>query len=77
MPIDALIQEAKGMTDDTLMEVIHYMQYLKIAPLRRNSYMVTPTSQNRNVYRKPGLYKGQIKMAEGFDEPLEDFKEYM
>ncbi len=77
MTIDALIQEAKGMTDDSLIEVIHFMQYLKIAPLRRSSYMTTSTDQNNNVYRKPGLYKGQIKIAEGFDEPLDDFKEYM
>ena len=77
MPIDALIQEAKGMTDDTLMEVVHFMQYLKISPLRRDSYMDTSGNINRSVYRKPGLYKGQIKMAEGFDDPLDDFKEYM
>ena len=30
MPIDLLLKEAKGMTDDSLMEVIHYMRYLKI-----------------------------------------------
>jgi antitoxin (DNA-binding transcriptional repressor) of toxin-antitoxin stability system len=27
--------------------------------------------------RKPGLAKGQIWMSEDFDEPLEDFEEYM
>lgn len=25
----------------------------------------------------PGLAKGLIKMKEGFDDPLEDFKDYM
>lgn len=78
MSIDALIQEARGMTDDTLMEVIHFMQYLKIAPLRKASFKVTPTDQNeKNIYRRPGLYKDQINIAEGFDDPLDDFKEYM
>ena len=28
-------------------------------------------------YRKPGLLKGKIFMADDFDEPLEEFKEYM
>lgn len=27
--------------------------------------------------RGSGLYEGQISLAENFDEPLEDFKEYM
>lgn len=27
--------------------------------------------------RKPGVAKGLIKMSSDFDEPLEDFKEYM
>lgn len=78
MSIDALIQEARGMTDDTLMEVIHFMKYLKIAPLRKSSFKVVPTGQNeKSVYRRPGLYKDQIRIAEGFDDPLDDFKEYM
>ena len=28
-------------------------------------------------YRKPGTAKGLIKMADDFDQPLEDFMEYM
>ncbi len=27
--------------------------------------------------RKPGLAKGLVKMSDDFDEPLDDFKEYM
>ena len=27
--------------------------------------------------RKPGSAKGQVWMSEDFDEPLEDFKDYM
>lgn len=27
--------------------------------------------------RKIGLLKGKLKMAEDFDDPLEDFKDYM
>ena len=78
MPIDVLLQEARGMTDDAIMEVIHYMQYLKIAPARKSAYAVMPIAESeKKIYRKPGLYKGKIKMAAGFDEPLDDFEEYM
>lgn len=33
--------------------------------------------EDRKSSRKAGLAKGLIKMREDFDEPLEDFKEYM
>jgi Protein of unknown function (DUF2281) len=32
------------------------------------------SSKRRNGF---GILKGRIKMAEDFDEPLEDFKDYM
>ena len=75
MPLELLLQEAKGMTDDAIMEVIHYMQFLKIAPAR--STFDSISSKEKTSYRKPGLYKGQIIMADGFDDPLDEFKEYM
>ena len=33
--------------------------------------------QEEKKERVPGCLKGQIWMAEDFDEPLEDFKDYM
>ena len=30
-----------------------------------------------NKRRKPGLFKGQIKIAEDFDDPLPEFEPYM
>jgi hypothetical protein len=41
-------------------------------------FTVTPETSTGND-RKPvfGCAKGQFRMAEDFDEPLEDFKEYM
>ncbi len=34
-------------------------------------------SDYQKTSKKSGLAKGLIKMKEGFDEPLEDFKDYM
>jgi hypothetical protein len=34
-------------------------------------------AKNQLKERKPGSAKGLIKMAPDFDEPLEDFKDYM
>ncbi|MEL7077030.1 MAG: DUF2281 domain-containing protein [Cyanobacteria bacterium J06629_2] len=36
---------------------------------------LTPKQPVKN--RKPGSAKGQVWMSEDFDEPLDDFKDYM
>ena len=78
MPIDLLLKEAKGMTDDSLMEVIHYMRYLKIRSTgTRASGHAAVASNGKRILREPGLYHGAIKMTDDFDAPLDDFKEYM
>lgn len=75
MPLEMLImQEAKGMSDEELMEVLHYMQYLKIAP---KTAVTSNNNKEKTIYRSPGLYKDQIILKAGFDEPLDDFEEYM
>jgi hypothetical protein len=34
-------------------------------------------SQSGKIVRQPGLAKGLIVMSDDFDEPLDDFKDYM
>ncbi len=33
--------------------------------------------EDKKIQRKIGTAKGKIKVSDDFDEPLEDFKEYM
>jgi hypothetical protein len=44
-------------------------------------FLVEKTKKNKPLKEKkapiPGLAKGLIEMKEGFDDPLEDFKDYM
>ena len=40
-------------------------------------YELTLKPLPANKPRKPGLFKGQIKIADDFDEPLPEFKPYM
>ena len=71
MALEMLIREAKGMPEDALMQVVHFMRFLKLESIR--------SCDESSVVRlrKAGKRKGQIIMAEDFDVPLEDFKEYM
>lgn len=78
MPIDIILREAKGMSDEDLIDVANYMRIMKIVSVRgieRNTQ--TAAGNGKPVLRKAGKREGQIIMAEDFDEPLEDFKEYM
>lgn len=49
------------------------MGTLSVQPVKTDAESVSNT-EHRWLF---GLMKGQIKMAPDFDEPLEEFKEYM
>ena len=75
MAIDLLLDEARGMSDAALMEVIHYMRYLKITGGR--NFGIADANNIKHKYRTAGKYKGKGWMADDFDAPIDDFKEYM
>lgn len=64
-----LESEAKrnGMTPDAYAELL----------LRRVLPEVAPDTPNANEPRRAGSAKGKIIIPDDFDEPLDDFKEYM
>jgi hypothetical protein len=77
MALELLLEEAQGMSEASLMEVVRFMRFVKQENNRdlKESIPYLP-EDNKPVFRKPGLYKGQIVMADDFDAPLDDFKEY-
>ena len=78
MAIDLLLQEAKGLSDDTLMEVVRFIRFIKADSLKAadTSGEKNPEREQKTM-RKAGLYKHQIWMSDDFDAPLDEFKEYM
>jgi hypothetical protein len=65
--IDIYIKLAT-LPDDMKKEVGDFVEFLKSK---------TIVKEKTKIQRKAGLAKGLIQMKEGFDEPLDDFKEYM
>lgn len=65
--IDIYIKLAT-LPDDMKKEVGDFVEFLKSKTIAK---------ENTKTQRKAGLAKGLIQMKEGFDEPLDDFKEYM
>ncbi|MEK6480576.1 DUF2281 domain-containing protein [Catalinimonas sp. 4WD22] len=65
--IDIYIKLA-SLPDDQKKEVGDFVEFLRSK---------TIAVEKSKTQRKAGLAKGLIQMKEGFDDPLEDFKEYM
>jgi hypothetical protein len=53
-------------------EVLHYAQYLATQHLQSSQSEQPPTK-----YRQAGILQGMFTMADDFDAPLEDLKDYM
>ena len=77
MGIELVLREARGMSDDALREVVHFMRYLKIESIRKYPADIPPSDGSKPVLRKAGLRQGQIWISDDFDAPLDDFREYM
>lgn len=66
-----LIQEIHTLPENLKLEVLHFIQFLK----QKQTAKTEP--EKRRKKRKAGSAKGMFVMADDFDEPLEDFAEYM
>ncbi len=71
MAYELLLQEAQGMSEAALMEVVRFMKFIK------SETGTGPVEQPDRGVRRAGTYRGEIRMAEDFDAPLKEFGEYM
>lgn len=68
MKATTFYEKFNKLPDNLKAEAINYLEYLE-HKAQKNS------TQGKEAI--PGLAKGMIKMRDDFDEPLDDFKEYM
>ena len=75
MALELLLQEAQGLSEEALMQVVRFMKFIKAeGAINASAHGV----QEPDVrIRKAGAYHGQIWIADDFDAPLPEFKEYM
>lgn len=78
MAYEMLMQEAQGMSEAALMEVVRFMRFIKGESKADAPQGATAQSTDRSKWiRTPGGLSGKIVMSEDFDAPLDEFKEYM
>lgn len=78
MAYEMLMQEAQGMSEAALMEVVRFMRFIKGES--KAEATLNPTEQNTDRskwIRTPGGLSGKIILSDDFDAPLDEFKEYM
>lgn len=66
----ALISDISSLPEDLKQEVVDFVAFLK----QKAEKKATP---HKIKQRQFGIGKGSFVMAPDFDEPLDDFKEYM
>lgn len=74
MAIDILLHEAQGLPEDAIMEVVRFVKFIKAEGMSRSAAHVV---EKQKKVRNAGKYRGQIKMSDDFDAPLEEFRGYM
>ena len=76
MTLDTLLTEAQRLPEDALMEVVRFVRFIK-SEIQARPSEISLSRENGKPVRTAGKYRGKIKMAEDFDEPLDEFKEYV
>ena len=74
MPLTEVQEKLKKIPDEYLVEVYNYLELLEYKILYKKQ---NESSKKKFPNRHPGLLNPNFYMSPDFDEPLEDFKEYM
>ena len=73
MSLDALIKEAQGLPEELIMNAVYYLKFLKFTAENAGA----PSLPQEKKKRKAGILKGKLTIPASFDDPLDDFEEYM
>lgn len=69
------VKEAKTKLDD-LIQAAKNGEEIVIVTDEQETYQIVRVEKTEKKYRPFGTAKGQFKIADDFDAPLEDFKDY-
>jgi Protein of unknown function (DUF2281) len=67
-----ILENLQKLPDSLKQDVLHYIESLV-----EQYETQTPEETKPDRRQAYGIWKGQIKMSNDFDEPLEDLKDYM
>lgn len=68
-----LLEKLEALPESLQIEVLHYVEFLSEKYKKNKAEAELPKKKRGGL----GVLRGKIWMAEDFDEPLEEMKEYM
>ena len=71
MALDMLIQEAEGLSEEVIKQVLQYIEFLKFKSSDSSNHSCS-TECGKQIIRRAGLYRGQGWMADDFDAPTDN-----
>ena len=74
MVLDKKKKKDYYLSDEQIAEVINFAKFLE---MKNKPKPIGYREDGTPFYRKAGALKGKIIVPSDFDEPLDDFKEYM
>lgn len=78
MTANIIFQEIQSLPEPLQQQVLDFVQFLKTKRAGKQTKPQTDDKPDETPQKRIfGLAKGKIHLAPDFDEPLEDFKEYM
>jgi hypothetical protein len=69
---EQIAEQLETLNETELEQIAEYLKFLKFRAALKGKQ-----TGNQPQNRIAGLHEGLVWMSEDFDEPLEDFKEYM
>ena len=73
MSVDVLVKEAQGLPEDLIMNAVAYLRFLKF---KLESTKPQALHEGKKK-RRAGILKGILTIPASFDDPLDDFEDYM
>lgn len=70
MTADVIIPKFNQLSDNLKIEVLHFIEFLQ----SRNNENMDSDQSGKRLF---GISKGKFSLGPEFDEPLDDFKEYI
>ena len=74
MVLAEILKKEYYLSDEQVAKVISFAEFLEA---QNKPKPIGYREDGTPYYRKAGIYKGKGWLSDDFDEPLDDFKEYM
>lgn len=71
-----LYSDLRLLPESVQLHVLDYIRFLIVRHSTKSAENLIEKIEPKPLYRNFGTYKGKIRVAEDFNDPIDDFKDY-